>query len=124
VRAAAGVAALAGLLVLVGAITASGHARAREAAILKVLGAPRRRILLAYGVEYGAVGIIAGLAGVALGAAAAWPIITFVFHVRWSMDWGGVAAILAAASAIAAAGGLASALAALAKRPAPILRTE
>jgi putative ABC transport system permease protein len=74
VRGAAGVAALAGLLVLAGAIAAGARARAREAATLKVLGGSRVQILTAYGVEYGAVGLIAGVAGVALGYAAAWPV--------------------------------------------------
>lgn len=124
VRGASAVAALAGLLVLVGAIAASAQARAREAAILKVLGASRAAILLVYAVEYGAVGAIAGGAGVALGAAAAWPVTTLVFQAHWSMDWGGVAALLAAAAVIAAGGGLFGALAALSKRPAPVLRTE
>jgi len=124
VRGAAGVAALAGLLVLTGAITASAQARGREAAILKVLGASRGQILAAYGVEFGAVGLIAGLAGVALGAAAAYPIVVFVFQAHWSLDWGGVAAVLLATSAVAGGGGLWAAMIALGKRPAPILRGE
>ncbi len=123
VRGASAVAALSGLLVLVGAITASGQARAKESAILKVLGAARWQILAAFMIEYGAVGLIAGLAGILLGATAAYPVTTFIFQARLNMDWGGVAAILAAAAVIAALGGLASALSALAKRPAPVLRT-
>jgi putative ABC transport system permease protein len=64
VRGAAAVAGLAGLLVLAGAIAAGARARAREAATLKVLGATRGQILAAYAIEYGAVGLIAGAAGV------------------------------------------------------------
>jgi putative ABC transport system permease protein len=124
VRGASAVAALSGLLVLIGAITASGQARARESAILKVLGAERGQILAAFVIEYGAVGLIAGLAGVLLGAAAAYPVTRFAFQARWSMDWGGVATIVFAAAGVAALGGLASALSALSKRPAPVLRTE
>ena len=63
----------------------------REAALLKVLGAARGQVLAAYAIEYGAVGLIAGTAGVALGAAAAWPIVVKVFQAHWSVDWGGVA---------------------------------
>ncbi len=123
IRGAAAVAGLAGLLVLVGAIAARAGTRAREAAILKVLGAPSGQILTAYGVEYGAVGVIAGLAGVALGYAAAWPIVVLVFHAAWSVDWAGVAALILGATALATLGGLIAALQALAKRPAPVLRT-
>ncbi|WP_372785460.1 ABC transporter permease [Phenylobacterium sp.] len=124
VRGAAGVAALAGLLVLAGAIAARARARTREAATLKVLGASRAQILAAYVLEYGAVGVIAGTAGVALGYAAAWPVVVKVFHAKWSMDWAGVAALLAAAALVAGVGGLLAAFQALSKRPAPALRAE
>jgi putative ABC transport system permease protein len=124
VRGAAAVAALAGLLVLAGSIAAGAGARAREAATLKVLGAARGQILLAYVIEYGAVGLIAGLAGVGLGAAAAWPVVALVFQAKWSIDWAGVMALTGGAAGLTAAGGILAALQALSKRPAPVLRSE
>ena len=124
VRAAAAVAGLAGLLVLAGAIAAGARARAKEAATLKVLGAARWQILAAYGIEYGAVGAVAGLAGVALGFAAAWPVVVKVFEANWSVDWTGAIGLIAGAAAITGAGGLIAALHALARRPAPVLRAE
>jgi putative ABC transport system permease protein len=122
VRGAAAVAGLAGLLVLAGAIAAGARARAKEAATLKVLGAARWQILTAYAIEYGAVGAIAGLAGVALGFAAAWPVVVLVFEASWSVDWAGALALIAGAALITGAGGLIAALVALARRPAPVLR--
>ena len=124
IRGAAAVAALAGLLVLAGAIAAGAQSRAREAAILKVLGASLGQILAAYMLEYGAVGAIAGVTGVALGYAAAWPVVVKVFQAQWSVDWGGVLALVAGAAGLAAAGGLLAALQALGKRPAPVLRAD
>jgi putative ABC transport system permease protein len=124
IRAAAAVAALAGLLVLAGAIAARARARAREAALLKVLGATRGQILAAYALEYGAVGLIAGVAGVGLGYAAAWPVVVEVFEAGWSVDWAGVAGLVIAAAGLAGLGGVAAALAALALRPAPVLRSD
>jgi len=124
IRGAAAVAALAGLLVLAGAIAARAQARAREAAILKVLGASAGQILAAYAVEYGAVGLIAGVAGVALGYAAAWPVVVKVFEAAWSVDWTVVAALIVGAALLAACGGLLAALAALSRRPAPTLRAD
>jgi putative ABC transport system permease protein len=124
VRGAAAVAALAGLLVLAGAIAAGARARAREAATLKVLGATRGQILLAYAIEYGAVGLIAGTAGVALGFAAAWPVVVKVFEASWSVDWSGVMILLAGAAGLSTAGGLLAAALALSQRPAPVLRAE
>ncbi|MDP3852494.1 ABC transporter permease [Phenylobacterium sp.] len=124
IRGAAGVAALAGLLVLTGAIAARAQARAREATILKVLGASRLQILSAYVLEYGAVGLIAGVTGVGLGAIAAWPVVTLVFKADWAIDWGGVAALVGGAALLAGLGGLLASLQALAKRPADALRAE
>jgi putative ABC transport system permease protein len=124
VRSAAAVAGLAGLLVLAGAIAAGARERAREAATLKVLGAARGQILAAYGIEYGCVGLIAGLAGVALGYAAAWPVVTQVFEAKWSVDWAGVGALIGGAALLTGLGGLAAAAAALSRRPAPVLRGD
>ena len=124
IRGVAGVAGLAGLLVLAGAIAARARTRAREAAVLKVLGASTGQILGAYSIEYGVVGLIAGLAGVVLGYAAAWPVVVRVFRATWTVDWGGVAGLVLGASLLAAAGGLAAALQALAKRPAATLRSD
>jgi putative ABC transport system permease protein len=124
VRGAAAVAGLAGLLVLAGAIAAGARARAREAATLKVLGATRGQILAAYAIEYGAVGLIAGTAGIALGFAAAWPVVVKVFEASWSVDWSGVMVLLAGAAGLSTAGGLLAAALALAQRPAPVLRAE
>ncbi len=124
IRGAAAVAALAGLLVLTGAIAARAQARTREASILKVLGASRLQILSTYVLEYGAVGIIAGLTGVALGCLAAWPVVTLVFKADWAVDWTGVAALVGGAALMAGLGGVLASLHALAKRPAAALRAE
>ncbi|MEI9891561.1 MAG: hypothetical protein WDN45_14620 [Caulobacteraceae bacterium] len=81
-------------------------------------------MLTAYAVEYGAVGLIAGTAGVALGVLAAWPVVVVVFEARWTVDWAGVAALVGGAMLLAGLGGTLAALQALAKRPAPVLRAE
>jgi len=124
IRGAAAVAGLAGLLVLAGAIAAGARARAREAATLKVLGGTRTQILTAYLVEYGAVGLIAGAAGVLLGIAAAWPVVVLVFKASWSIDWAGVVILLGGAAGLSALGGLLAAAQALSQRPAPVLRAD
>ncbi|WP_426022644.1 ABC transporter permease [Brevundimonas sp. PWP3-1b1] len=124
IRGAAAVAGLAGLLVLVGAIAAGVRERAREAAVLKVLGGSHVQILTAYLVEYSLVGAIAGLAGLLLGAAGAWPVVTLAFKATWSMDWAGVVLLLTGATGVAALGGGLAALHALSRRPAPVLRSD
>jgi putative ABC transport system permease protein len=124
IRGAAAVAALAGLLVLAGAIAAGAQSRAREAAVLKVLGASRGQILTAYGLEYGSVGVIAGIAGAAVGFAAAWPVVTQVFEASFAFDLTGVAALIGGAALLTGLGGLIAAAVALSRRPAPVLRGE
>ncbi len=124
IRGAAAVAGLAGLLVLIGAIAAGVRERAREAAVLKVLGGSHAQILTAYLVEYSLVGAIAGLAGILLGAAGAWPVVTLAFKATWSVDWTGVVLLLTSATGVAALGGGVAALHALSRRPAPVLRSD
>jgi putative ABC transport system permease protein len=92
--------------------------------VLKVLGASRGHVLSAYAVEYGLVGLIAGIAGVGLGVLAAWPVVTRVFKAEWSVDWAGVLALVFGAAGFALVAGLLAARQALAQRPAPTLRTE
>ncbi len=123
VRGAAAVAALAGLLVLIGAIASTAQARAREAAILKVLGAGRAQVLAAYAIEYGAVGGIAGVTGVLLGTAAAYPIVSTVFQTHFAIDWSGIVSVLLLVVVCGVVAGAVAAFSALARRPAPVLRT-
>ena len=124
VRGAAAVAGLAGALVLAGALAATARTRAKEAAVLKVLGAARTDVLSAYGFEYLAVGLIAASAGVLLGTAAAWAVVVGVFKFKWTVDWAALSVLLAAVGSLCAGGGGCAALAALARRPAPVLRIE
>jgi putative ABC transport system permease protein len=122
VRAVASVTVVAGLLVLIGAIAAGAANRAREAAILKVLGATSGQILAAGAIEYGGVGVIAGAAGAVLGCLAAWPVVANVFRASWSVDWAAVAVVFTVSVLVAVIAGLIAAARALALRPAPVLR--
>ncbi len=77
IRGASGVTILAGILVLAGALGAGQRNRIRDAVILKTLGATRRRLLLAYCIEYGLIGFAAALFGLLAGTGAAFAIVTF-----------------------------------------------
>ena len=56
-RATAAVTLAAGLLVLAGAVAAGHRRRVYDAVVLKVLGATRRRIMGAFLIEYGLIGL-------------------------------------------------------------------
>jgi putative ABC transport system permease protein len=67
VRLLGGFAILTGLIVLAGAVAASQLRRAREAALLKVLGLTRMRVVAMFATEYALLGAVSGLIAV-LGA--------------------------------------------------------
>jgi putative ABC transport system permease protein len=70
---------LAGALVLLAALAAGRYQRVRESALLRVLGATRAQLRGMLVTEYIALGLLAGITGVALGAGAGWGLVTFVF---------------------------------------------
>ena len=121
---AAGGTLLTGFAVLIGAAAAGERSRTREAAILKVLGATRGRILASFALRTALLGAAAGLVAVIAGAIAGWAVMVWVMEVSYQLELlpalgvvlGGIFATLLA--------GLAFALRPLAARPAGILRSE
>jgi putative ABC transport system permease protein len=75
IRGAASIALIASVLVLSGALAAGHRARLYDAVVLKVLGATRRRLLLAYLFEYGLLGLATAVFGVLAGSLAAWLVV-------------------------------------------------
>jgi len=67
---------VASVLVLAGALAAGHRARLYDAVVLKVLGATRWRLLLAFVLEYGLLGLATAIFGVAAGTGAAALIVT------------------------------------------------
>jgi putative ABC transport system permease protein len=80
VRAVASVAILAAIVVLAGALAAGARARLRDAVILKVLGATRRRLIGAAAIEFAGIGLVTALVALALGTLAAWAIVTMALQ--------------------------------------------
>ncbi|HSM59432.1 MAG TPA: FtsX-like permease family protein, partial [Longimicrobiales bacterium] len=76
-------AALAGVLVLIGAVAASRVQRMREGALLKTLGARRGQVLAVLLSEYVALGTLATAAGLLLSGAASAILMPTVFDVPW-----------------------------------------
>jgi putative ABC transport system permease protein len=115
---------LAGLLVLVSAVAAGQRRRAREAVILRVLGATSGQIRAAWLVEFGLAGVAAGLIAAMVGAAASYGVTHYILHTPWAFS----ARILI----LTLAGGLATMLvfgyvglnATSRARPARLLRNE
>jgi putative ABC transport system permease protein len=122
VRAASLVTILAGLLVLAGAIAAGQRARLYDATVLKVLGATRARIAAIYATEYGLIGILTGFLALGAGTLAAAIVADQVFDVPFAFDLAAALFTVIGGGAATLLFGLIAAWAALAARPASLLR--
>jgi putative ABC transport system permease protein len=72
IRAAAGVALIASVLVLAGALAAGNRARIHDAVVLKTLGATRRTLIAAFSLEYLLIGLATAIFALFAGGVAAW----------------------------------------------------
>jgi putative ABC transport system permease protein len=77
--------ALAGVVVLIGALASSRVQRMREGALLRTLGAQRRQVLTVLFAEYLALGSLATAAGLGLAWVASALMAPLVFHVDYSV---------------------------------------
>jgi putative ABC transport system permease protein len=72
-----------GVLILIGAVAMTKFQRLYEAAIYRTLGASTRVLMAMVTVEYGVLGLLAGVLG-ALGALGlSWALATYLFDIRW-----------------------------------------
>lgn len=122
VRAASLITILAGLLVLAGAIAAGQRQRLYDSTVLKVLGATRARIVAIYAAEYGIIGVLTGLLALAAGTLAAAEVADSVFNVPFAFNAAAALLTVLGGGAATLIFGLVAAWAALAARPAEILR--
>lgn len=122
IRAAASIALVASILVLAGALAAGQRHRVYEAVLLKTLGATRRRVLYAYGLEYAMLGLATAVFALAAGTAAAWGIVSglmgFDFVMLASVALGATLAALVATLGF----GLIGTWSILSRKSAPMLR--
>ncbi len=121
-RGASSLTLIAAVMVLGGALAAGHRHRVYDAVILKTLGATRRRLLTAYGLEYLLLGSATALFGVAVGSVAAWLIMTEIMTLTFA--WLPLPALAAAFGALAVTVvlGLIGTASALRRKPAAILR--
>jgi putative ABC transport system permease protein len=122
IAAAASVAILAGIAVLIGAITAAREMRTYDAVMLKVLGATRVQILGVQAIEYVLLSLIVAAVALALGLGAAWYVVVQIFQFEWLPDVGAVLTTLGAGVGLTLLIGLLGSLPILAARPAQALR--
>jgi putative ABC transport system permease protein len=115
---------VAGGTVLVGAVAAGQHRRTQEAVILKTLGATRAQIRSAWLVEFGILGLAAGILAAVVGTVASWAIMRYIMEVPWAFTPGVLAETLVGALALMLLLGYAGTVVALRAKAAPLLRNE
>ncbi len=111
-----------GFVVLTGAAAAGQPARIYEAAVLKVLGATRARILWSFALRAALTGAAAGAVAVLAGAAGAWAVMRFVMEVPFVFAVGSALAVIGGGILAVLLAGLAFALGSLRLPPARVLR--
>ena len=113
INAVAGVVALAGALVMLGAFAAAARRRVTDAALLKTFGVTPAGVLAIFALEFGLVGVMATIIALLLAIPPAWYVMTQLVEAVWAPDWIAVGTVSAIAIFSAAAGGALVARAAL-----------
>jgi putative ABC transport system permease protein len=122
IRAATGVALATSVLVLAGALAANRRARIYDAVILKILGATRTRLLIAFLLEYALLGATTVAFGLTAGVVAAYAIVTRIMQLDFVLSWPAALAAAAAGLMLTVALGLVGAWRILGQKPAAYLR--
>jgi len=124
VRSTASITLVAGALVLAGAMAAGRQRRIYDSVVFKVLGATRGRIVRAFIIEYGLMGLVTGLIAAVIGTTTAWAVIVFLMDSEWVFKPVVVAVTAVVCILITQAMGFAGTWRALSEKAAPHLRNE
>ncbi|MCW9034509.1 MAG: ABC transporter permease [Rhodospirillales bacterium] len=113
-----------GALVLAGAVAAGHSRRVYDAVVFKVLGAGRKKVLRAYLIEYGILGLTTGVLSAIIGTATAWAVMVFLMGSDWvNLPLVTIVTVLACIT-VTVGGGLIGTWRALGQKAAPLLRNE
>ncbi|MBS9722312.1 ABC transporter permease [Tianweitania sp. BSSL-BM11] len=123
IRAAAGVALVASVLVLAGALAAGNRARTHDAVVLKTLGATRKTLITAFSLEYLLIGLATAIFALAAGGIAAWFVIAEIMHLPWRFLPDVAASTILIALVLTVGIGLIGTWRVLGQKAAPVLRT-
>ena len=122
IRAAAGVALIASVLVLAGALAAGNRARIHDAVVLKTLGATRRTLITAFSLEYMLIGLATAIFALAAGGIAAWFVVARIMTLPSSFQPEVALATIAVALIFTVGIGLLGTWRVLGHKAAPVLR--
>ena len=104
--------------------TAARRRRVYDAVVLKVLGARRRTLLAAFLIEYGVLGLAAGLIAAFIGTLTAWAVVVVLMDGHWLFEPVTVAWTMLICILITLLVGFAGTWRALGQKAAPLLLNE
>ena len=113
---------VAGIAVLAGTVASTEAQRLADSVILKVLGASRVAITIAWFLEYALLGFLAAIAAALIGSIASWGLITGFLDSEFELDFLLVLGVTMVGAFGTALLGLAGAVRTLGRKPAPLLR--
>ena len=119
-----GTAVIAGVLVLAGALSVGRQQREADAVVMKVLGARRSFVILAFLVEYALLGAIAALLAGLIALAGAWAASTFLLEIGFAVQPLQLSLLAASIVIVTTATGAATTWSAMSARPADRLRED
>ena len=91
---------------------------------MKVLGATRRDVTIAFAVEYGILGLLAAVLALMLGITGAWAVLTYVLEIPFALDMATALTITLGAIVLTIVTGMLTTWSAMSVRPARQLRAE
>jgi len=124
VRVLGGFTVIAGALILAGVVSAGSIRRGREVALLKALGMTGRGVVAMYSLEYGLIGAVAGLLGVAGGSGLAALVLTRWMDIAYRPRPLVLTAALAVTVLLAIGAGTLASARSLRRRPIEVLRAD
>ncbi|ADE39662.1 protein of unknown function DUF214 [Candidatus Puniceispirillum marinum IMCC1322] len=113
---------VAGIAVLAGTVASTEAQRLSDSVILKVLGATRLSISIAWFLEYAFLGILAGIAAAIIGSLASYGLVAQILNIEFELDIMLVLITTLAGAGATALLGLAGAVKTLGHKPGPLLR--
>jgi putative ABC transport system permease protein len=115
---------LCGVLILVGSIAMTKFQRIYEVAVLKTLGAKKKVLLMMLFIEYGLLGLVAGLIGALASIALSYSVARFILEIPWTLlpvqAFAGIALTVALVTVV----GLISSFGVLKRKPLATLRAQ
>lgn len=113
---------VAGIAVLAGTVASTEAQRLSDSVILKVLGATRLSISIAWFLEYAFLGILAGIAAAIIGSLASYGLVDQILNIEFELDIMLVIVTTLAGAGATALLGLTGAVKTLGHKPGPLLR--